>query len=70
MKRNAKAAQRVDMVVVGAGFGGMYATWKFREMGLDLIAIEEGGDVGRVAREQQIADQPCKADDADPRTDR
>jgi cation diffusion facilitator CzcD-associated flavoprotein CzcO len=48
MERNAKAAQRVDMVVVGAGFGGMYATWKFREVGLKLIAIEAGGDVGGV----------------------
>lgn len=48
MERTAAAAQRVDMVVVGAGFGGMYATWKFREMGLKLIAIEAGGDVGGV----------------------
>jgi cation diffusion facilitator CzcD-associated flavoprotein CzcO len=48
MERKSAVAQRVDMVVVGAGFGGMYATWKFREMGLNLIAIEAGGDVGGV----------------------
>ncbi|MCB1394584.1 MAG: NAD(P)/FAD-dependent oxidoreductase [Rhodobacteraceae bacterium] len=48
MERNQTKAQRVDMVIVGAGFGGMYATWKFREMGLDIVSIEEGGDVGGV----------------------
>ncbi|MCC6000872.1 MAG: NAD(P)/FAD-dependent oxidoreductase [Pararhodobacter sp.] len=41
-------ARRVDMVIVGAGFGGMYATWKFREMGFDIVSIEAGGDVGGV----------------------
>lgn len=48
MDRERSLAQRVDMVIVGAGFGGMYATWKFREMGLDIVSIEEGGDVGGV----------------------
>jgi cation diffusion facilitator CzcD-associated flavoprotein CzcO len=48
MKRTDSTAQRVDMVVVGAGFGGMYAIWKFREMGLDVVGIEAGGDVGGV----------------------
>ncbi|WP_370225565.1 flavin-containing monooxygenase [Pararhodobacter marinus] len=42
------AAERIDMVIVGAGFGGMYATYKFREMGLNIVSIEEGGDVGGV----------------------
>ncbi|MCA2013770.1 NAD(P)/FAD-dependent oxidoreductase [Cereibacter sphaeroides] len=41
-------AERIDMVIVGAGFGGMYATYKFREMGLSIVSIEEGGDVGGV----------------------
>lgn len=48
MERNRAAAQRVDMVIVGAGFGGMYAAWKFREMGLDIVGIEAGGNVGGV----------------------
>lgn len=48
MAQDNTRAQRVDMVIVGAGFGGMYATWKFREMGLDIVSIEEGGDVGGV----------------------
>ncbi len=33
------AAERIDMVIVGAGFGGMYATYKFREMGLNIFSI-------------------------------
>ena len=36
------------MIVVGAGFGGMYATWRFREMGKSVVAIEAGSDVGGV----------------------
>src|SRR5689334_11148721 len=41
-------AQRLDVVVVGAGFGGLYAVYKLREMGLKLAAFEAGGDVGGV----------------------
>ena len=40
--------QRIDAVVVGAGFGGMYAAYKLREMGLSFVGIERGGDVGGV----------------------
>ena len=42
------SARRVDVVVVGAGFGGMYAVYKFREMGLEVAGFEAGGDVGGV----------------------
>lgn len=38
----------LDVIVVGAGFGGLYATYKFREMGLSIQAFEAGGDVGGV----------------------
>ncbi|MFS2098772.1 flavin-containing monooxygenase [Variovorax sp. Varisp85] len=41
-------ARRVDVVVVGAGFGGMYATYRFREMGFRVQGFEAGGDVGGV----------------------
>lgn len=44
----APGARRVDVIVVGAGFAGMYATYKFREMGKNVVAIEAGGDVGGV----------------------
>lgn len=37
-----------DVVVVGAGFGGLYATWRLRTMGLDVKAFESGDGVGGV----------------------
>ena len=39
-------AQPLDVVVVGAGFAGMYAIWKLRQSGLNLKVIEAGSDVG------------------------
>lgn len=44
----ARAPQRIDVAIVGAGFGGMYAVYKFREMGLRIQGFEAGGDVGGV----------------------
>jgi cation diffusion facilitator CzcD-associated flavoprotein CzcO len=38
----------LDVIVVGAGFGGLYAVYKFREMGLAVQGFEAGGDVGGV----------------------
>ena len=40
--------KRLDVVVVGAGFGGMYAIYRFREMGLRVQGFEAGADVGGV----------------------
>lgn len=48
MAQDTTRAERVDMIIVGAGFGGMYATFKFREMGLNIVSLEAGGDVGGV----------------------
>ncbi|GAB5460933.1 flavin-containing monooxygenase [Hoeflea alexandrii] len=42
------ATRHVDIIVVGAGFGGMYAVYRFREMGKNVLGIEAGGDVGGV----------------------
>lgn len=41
-------ARRLDVVVVGAGFGGMYAIHRFREMGFRIQGFEAGDDVGGV----------------------
>ena len=41
-------AERLDMIVVGGGFGGMYAVYKFRERGLKVLGFEAGGDLGGV----------------------
>lgn len=42
------SVRRLDAVVVGAGFGGMYAAHKLREMGLSFVGIERGDNVGGV----------------------
>ena len=38
--------QDLDVVIVGAGFGGMYLLHRFRKMGLKARAFEAGSDVG------------------------
>lgn len=38
--------QKVDAVVIGAGFAGLYAVYKLREMGLTHRAFEQGSGVG------------------------
>ncbi|MEK9660529.1 MAG: NAD(P)/FAD-dependent oxidoreductase [Alphaproteobacteria bacterium] len=35
-----------DVIVVGAGFGGMYALYRLRGMGLSVRVLETGSDVG------------------------
>lgn len=41
-------AERVDVVVVGAGFAGLRALHTFREMGLSTVVLEAADDVGGV----------------------
>lgn len=39
--------ERHDAIVIGAGFGGMYALHRLRDgLGMDVVAIERGSDVG------------------------
>ena len=40
------AVRTLDALVVGQGFGGMYMLHRARGMGLDVLAIEAGDDVG------------------------
>ena len=35
-----------DVIVVGAGFAGMYAIYRFRQAGLKVKVLEAGSDVG------------------------
>lgn len=35
-----------DVIVIGAGFSGLYAVHRFREMGMSVIGLEAGSDVG------------------------
>jgi cyclohexanone monooxygenase len=39
-------ASRVDAVVVGAGFAGLYTMYRFRRLGLHVRAFEAASDVG------------------------
>lgn len=38
--------EQPDVIVVGAGFAGMYAIYKFRTLGLKVQVLEAGSDVG------------------------
>jgi cyclohexanone monooxygenase len=41
-----KASETYDVVVVGAGFAGMYMLHRLRGLGLSVRVYEQGGDVG------------------------
>src|SRR3981189_357560 len=45
-KSHAAGKQTYDVVVVGAGFAGMYMLHKLRGLGLSVRVYEQGGDVG------------------------
>jgi cyclohexanone monooxygenase len=45
-KSHAAGAETHDVVVVGAGFAGMYMLHKLRGLGLSARVYEQGGDVG------------------------
>lgn len=40
--------ESVDVIVVGAGFCGLYALYRLRELGFRVKVFEKGGDVGGV----------------------
>ena len=44
-----QAAEQYDVVVIGAGFAGLYALYKFRELGFRVRVFEKGSDVGGVS---------------------
>jgi len=46
MDRHLTPTERKDVVVVGAGFSGMYQLHKLREQGLNVQVFERGSDVG------------------------
>src|SRR5712671_7615209 len=45
-KSHAAGAEAYDVVVVGAGFAGMYMLHRLRGLGLSVRVYEQGGDVG------------------------
>lgn len=46
LDRHADTSPPVDAVVIGAGFAGLYAVYKLRELGLSHRAFEQGSGVG------------------------
>jgi cyclohexanone monooxygenase len=45
-KGQAATAETYDVVVVGAGFAGMYMLYRLRGQGLSVRVYEQGGDIG------------------------
>src|SRR6184192_1789719 len=45
-KSHAAGSETYDVVVVGAGFAGMYMLHRLRGLGLSVRVYEQGGDVG------------------------
>ena len=37
---------KLDVIIVGDGFGGMYMLHKLRELGLEALIVEAGDGVG------------------------
>ena len=42
----AEAPRQLDVVVIGAGFGGLYALYRFRQTGLSVQVYEAGSGIG------------------------
>jgi len=38
--------EQFDVVVIGAGFGGLHMLWKLRQLGKTAVALDKAGDVG------------------------
>ena len=49
-----------DAVVVGAGFGGLYALHRLRELGLSVIGFEAAPEVAAPATEG-LSRGPCRS---------
>ena len=45
---DAAVVEHHEVIVVGAGFGGIYAVYRFRNQGLDVLCLEAAPDVGGV----------------------
>ena len=44
--RNGSSADEVDVLVVGAGFSGLYMLKRLRDLGFSVVVVEEAPDVG------------------------
>jgi cation diffusion facilitator CzcD-associated flavoprotein CzcO len=46
MNESSKVEKRVDALIVGAGFGGIYQLYSLRQLGLSAQVIDLAADVG------------------------
>jgi cation diffusion facilitator CzcD-associated flavoprotein CzcO len=43
-----KPLRELDLLIIGAGFGGCYSLYKLRQLGLDVHVFEAGSGLGGV----------------------
>ena len=46
MPKGEDMTEQFDVVVIGAGFGGLHMLWKLRQLGKTAVALDKAGDVG------------------------
>ncbi|RQP16359.1 MAG: NAD(P)/FAD-dependent oxidoreductase, partial [Parapedobacter sp.] len=63
--RRIPAPEHYDVVVAGAGFAGLYALYKARELGYRAIAFESQDGVGGVWRANRYPGAHCDVESAD-----
>jgi cyclohexanone monooxygenase len=51
--------EELDVLVVGAGFSGLYAIYRFRQQGLKLLCLEAAGGVGGVWHHNRYPGARC-----------
>src|SRR6266478_3741295 len=56
-KSHAAGSQTYDVVVVGAGFAGMYMLHRLRGLGLTVRVYEQGGDVESMQYSYSFSDE-------------
>jgi cation diffusion facilitator CzcD-associated flavoprotein CzcO len=60
-----RARRRCDVLVVGAGFAGVYGVYRYREQGLDVVGVEAAADVGGVWLHNQYPGARCDIESID-----
>jgi len=48
VRTSKESANDYDVIVIGAGFAGLYAIYKLRKLGFSVLGFEKGSDVGGV----------------------
>ncbi|CAF4247267.1 unnamed protein product, partial [Adineta steineri] len=46
LNQNGKSSEKIDVIIVGAGFSGLYMLYRVRELGMTVRIIEAADGVG------------------------